>query len=59
MKPPKDYKKVTVIGGGFIGYSWSVVFARNGRNTRKSQNPGNAIGQPFPPILNTLRRFAR
>jgi L-gulonate 3-dehydrogenase len=30
MKEPKMFKKVTVIGGGFIGYSWGIVFARNG-----------------------------
>lgn len=24
------FKKVTVIGGGFIGYSWAIVFARKG-----------------------------
>ena len=26
----KTFKKVAVIGCGFIGYSWGVVFARNG-----------------------------
>ena len=30
MKKPEDFKKVTVIGGGFIGYSWGIVFARKG-----------------------------
>lgn len=30
MKNPAEYKKVTVIGGGFIGYSWAIVFARSG-----------------------------
>lgn len=30
MKKPKEFKKVTVIGCGFIGYSWGVVFARKG-----------------------------
>jgi L-gulonate 3-dehydrogenase len=30
VKTPNEYKKVTVIGCGFIGYSWGVVFARNG-----------------------------
>lgn len=30
MKKPKDFKKVTVIGSGMIGHSWTVVFARNG-----------------------------
>lgn len=32
MKKPDEYKKITVIGCGFIGYSWGVVFARNGIN---------------------------
>lgn len=30
MKKPDEIKKVAVIGCGFIGYSWGVVFARNG-----------------------------
>jgi len=30
MKKPEDFKKVAVIGCGFVGYSWGVVFARNG-----------------------------
>ena len=30
MKKAEEFKKVAVIGGGFIGYSWGVVFARNG-----------------------------
>lgn len=30
MKKPEEFKKVTVIGCGFIGYSWGVVFARGG-----------------------------
>lgn len=30
MKTAEQYRKVTIIGGGFIGYSWGVVFARNG-----------------------------
>lgn len=30
MKKPEEFKKVTVIGCGFIGYSWGVVFARKG-----------------------------
>src|SRR5665647_1398842 len=30
MKKPEDFKKVAVIGGGLIGYSWGIVFARNG-----------------------------
>jgi len=30
MKKPEEFKKVTVIGGGFIGYSWGIVFARSG-----------------------------
>lgn len=29
----KTFKKVAVIGCGFIGYSWGVVFARNGLET--------------------------
>ena len=29
----KEFKKVAVIGCGFIGYSWGVVFARNGIET--------------------------
>lgn len=30
MKKEKQINKVAVIGCGFIGYSWGVVFARNG-----------------------------
>lgn len=30
MRKAEDFKKVTVIGCGFIGYSWGVVFARKG-----------------------------
>lgn len=30
MKKPEEFKKVAVIGCGLIGYSWGVVFARNG-----------------------------
>lgn len=30
MKKENQIKKVAVIGCGFIGYSWGVVFARNG-----------------------------
>jgi 3-hydroxyacyl-CoA dehydrogenase len=30
MKSANEYKKITVIGGGFIGYSWAIVFARKG-----------------------------
>ena len=33
MKTANQYKKITVIGGGFIGYSWGIVFARNGLDT--------------------------
>lgn len=32
MKKEKQIHKVAVIGCGFIGYSWGVVFARNGVN---------------------------
>lgn len=30
MRKAEDFKKVTVVGCGFIGYSWGVVFARKG-----------------------------
>ena len=33
MQMKKEFKKVAVIGCGFIGYSWGVVFARNGIET--------------------------
>lgn len=33
MPMKKTFKKVAVIGCGFIGYSWGVVFARNGLET--------------------------
>lgn len=32
MKQPEEFQKITVIGGGFIGYSWGIVFARSGRS---------------------------
>ncbi len=41
MKKPEEFKKVAVIGCGMIGFSWGVVFARNGLNVsmynRKSE----------------------
>lgn len=30
MKKPQEIKKVAVLGCGFIGFSWGVVFSRNG-----------------------------
>lgn len=33
MQEKKEFKKVAVIGCGFIGYSWGVVFARSGIET--------------------------
>lgn len=33
MSSKKEFKKVAVIGCGFIGYSWGIVFARNGIET--------------------------
>lgn len=32
MREPEDIKTVAVLGCGFIGFSWAVVFSRHGRN---------------------------
>ena len=30
MKKPEEIKKVAVLGCGFIGFSWGIIFSRNG-----------------------------
>lgn len=44
MKKPEEYKKVAVIGCGFIGYSWGVVFSRNGLNVSMYNRKSNTLG---------------
>lgn len=43
MKKPDELKKVAVIGCGFIGYSWGVVFARNGLNVSMYNRKSKAL----------------
>lgn len=43
MKSIEDYKKVTVIGCGFIGYSWGVVFARSGLKVSMYNRPSKTL----------------
>ena len=37
------YKKVAVIGCGFIGYSWGVAFARKGLETWMYNRPSKTL----------------
>ena len=41
MRGPHEVKTVAVLGCGFVGFSWGVVFARHGRN----------VPIPFGPYL--------
>lgn len=42
-KPINEYKKVAVIGCGFIGYSWGVAFARKGLETWMYNRPSKTL----------------
>ena len=42
-KPIHEYKKVAVIGCGFIGYSWGVAFARKGLETWMYNRPSKTL----------------
>ena len=43
MHEPKDVKTVAVLGCGFIGFSWAVVFASHGRTVNLYNRPSQSL----------------
>lgn len=58
MKQPNKFKKITVIGCGFIGYSWGVVFARAGKDVYMYNRKSNTLDTVLQRITNALHFLA-
>ena len=43
MREPQDIKTVAVLGCGFVGFSWAVVFARHGRTVHLYNRPSPSL----------------
>lgn len=43
MREPEDINTVAVLGCGFIGFSWAVVFARHGRRVNLYNRPSTSL----------------
>lgn len=54
MKQPNEFKKITVVGCGFIGYSWGVVFARAGREVYMYNRKSNTLDTVLQRITDAL-----
>jgi len=54
MKRPDDYKKIAVIGCGFVGYSWGVVFARSGLSVSMYNRKSKSLDTVFERIRAAL-----
>lgn len=59
MKRPEEYRKVAVIGCGFIGYSWGVVFARGGCSVAMYNRPSETLETVMDRIEAALDFLAR
>ena len=59
MKRPEEYRKVAVIGCGFIGYSWGVVFARGGCSVAMCNRPSETLETVMDRIEAALDFLAR
>jgi len=58
MKQPNEYKKVTVVGCGFIGYSWGVVFARAGKEVYMYNRKSKTLDSVLQRITDALHFLA-
>jgi len=58
MKQPNEFKKITVIGCGFIGYSWGVVFARAGKEVYMYNRKSNTLDTVLQRITTALHFLA-
>lgn len=58
MKQPNEYKKVTVVGCGFIGYSWGVVFARAGKEVYMYNRKSKTLDTVLQRITDALHFLA-
>ena len=43
MRGPHEVKTVAVLGCGFVGFSWGVVFARHGRRVHLYNRPSPSL----------------
>jgi len=58
MKPPEAYRKVAVIGGGFIGFSFGALFARGGLETFVYNRRSRTFDSILPRIREALEFLA-
>ena len=58
MKRPEEFKKITVVGCGFIGYSWGVVFARAGKDVYMYNRKSNTLDTVLQRITDALHFLA-
>ncbi len=58
MKKVSDIKKVAVLGCGFIGFSWAVVFSRNGIEVNLYNRPGKSYDMALEKVRGGLEFLA-
>ncbi len=58
MKKATDIKTVAVLGCGFIGFSWAIVFSRNGIEVNLYNRPGKSYDMALEKIRNGLEFLA-
>lgn len=54
VREPEDIKTVAVLGCGFIGFSWAVVFSRHGRNVNLYNRPSASLESVKDRVLASL-----
>jgi len=54
MKRPEDIKSVAVLGSGFIGFSWAIVFARKGIAVNIYNRKGRSLDNVLAVIKQNL-----
>lgn len=59
MREPHDVKTVAVLGCGFIGFSWAIVFARHGRQVNLYNRPSPSLDAVLPRVRTGLEFLER
>ncbi len=58
MKAPDDVRTVAVLGAGFVGFSWAVVFARHGRQVNLYNRPSPSLDAALDRVRGALEFLA-
>jgi len=58
MRAPEDVRTVAVLGAGFVGFSWAVVFCRSGRRVNLYNRPSPSLDAALDRVRGALEFLA-